>query len=137
MIYDSAYVSTGHLPPADESASLISEAHQLFSANTDGSLSQVYPALSRVPAGLFGICVVGVDGAGISAGDAGFEFTIMSVAKPFVYALMCDEHGAEAMREHIGVNATGLPFNSLAAMERIPDGRTNPMVNPGAIATTG
>ena len=29
-----------------------------------------------------------------------------------------------------------MPFNSLAAIERSPDGRTNPMVNAGAIATT-
>jgi glutaminase len=34
------------------------------------------------------------------------------------------------------VNATGLAFNSLAAVERGQDGRTNPMVNAGAIATT-
>ena len=30
----------------------------------------------------------------------------------------------------IGVNATGLAFNSLDAVERAGDGRTNPMVNP-------
>ena len=29
-----------------------------------------------------------------------------------------------------------MAFNSLAAVERSTDGRTNPMVNPGAIATT-
>jgi len=34
------------------------------------------------------------------------------------------------------VNATGLAFNSLEGIERNPDGRTNPMVNSGAIATT-
>ena len=40
------------------------------------------------------------------------------------------------MRDHIGVNATGLAFNALDAIELRGDGRTNPMVNPGAIATT-
>ena len=34
------------------------------------------------------------------------------------------------------MNGTGLPFDSLAAVERSDDGRTNPMVNSGAIATT-
>jgi glutaminase len=34
------------------------------------------------------------------------------------------------------VNATGLAFNSLGAIEQSADGRTNPMVNSGAIATT-
>jgi glutaminase len=36
----------------------------------------------------------------------------------------------------VGPNATGRRFNSVAAIEDRPDGRTNPMVNPGAIATT-
>ena len=40
----------------------------------------------------------------------------------------------EGPRE-LGVNGTGKSFNSLDAVERA-DGRTNPMVNPGAIATT-
>ena len=60
----------------------------------------------------------------------------MSVSKPFVFALVCDALGADRARELLGVNATGLPFNSLEAVERSGDGRTNPMVNPGAIATT-
>lgn len=60
----------------------------------------------------------------------------MSVSKPFVFALVCEVLGAEAARRRLGVNATGLPFNSLAAIERSGDGRTNPMVNPGAIAAT-
>jgi glutaminase len=36
----------------------------------------------------------------------------------------------------LGVNSTGLPFNSVIAVERSGDGLTNPMVNAGAIATT-
>ncbi len=40
------------------------------------------------------------------------------------------------MRRRIGLNATGLPFNSLTAIEQGDGGRTNPMVNSGAIATT-
>jgi glutaminase len=60
----------------------------------------------------------------------------MSVSKPFVFALVAEALGAEAVRERLGVNATGLAFNSLEGIERNPDGRTNPMVNSGAIATT-
>src|SRR3979411_2319448 len=50
--------------------------------------------------------------------------------------MVCQSIGAEQAREKLGANATGLPFNSLAAVERSVDGRTNPMVNAGAIATT-
>jgi len=130
------YVSTGHLPSADEVKALVSEAYALFKSNTDGKNSDVYPALVRVPSDLFGVCVVGTGGNVYAVGDTDYDFSIMSVSKPFVFALVCHEMGAEQTRKKIGANATGLPFNSLAAVERSPDGRTNPMVNAGAIATT-
>jgi glutaminase len=59
----------------------------------------------------------------------------MSVSKPFLFALVCETIGPEEARAKLGANATGLPFNSLAAIEQ-GGGRTNPMVNAGAIATT-
>ena len=133
---DDSYVSTGHLPPEDRVRVLVSEAHERFRSGTEGENSQVYPALARVPSGLFGVCVVGASGNVYPAGDADYEFTIMSVSKPFVFALVCQAVGVEAVRQKVGVNATGRAFNSLEAIERGPGGRTNPMVNSGAIATT-
>ncbi|MEI7688335.1 MAG: glutaminase A, partial [Planctomycetota bacterium] len=130
------YVSTGHLPPHERVGALVAEAHALFQANADGKNSQVYPALARVPSHLFGICLVGTDGKVYAAGDAEHEFTIMSVSKPFIFALIAQILGPEETRQKLGVNATGLAFNSLAAIEQGPEGRTNPMVNSGAIATT-
>ncbi|HAB19411.1 MAG TPA: glutaminase A [Verrucomicrobiota bacterium] len=133
-----SYVSTGHLPPAELVKTLIDEAYGHFKSDTDGKNSQVYPALAEVPSDLFGICVVGTAGNVYQAGDAEYEFSIMSVSKPFVFALVCQALGAEETRQKLGVNATGMAFNSLAAVERsvTGDGRTNPMVNSGAIATT-
>ena len=107
-----------------------------FKSNTDGQNSQVYPALARIPSDLFGVCVVGTSGRVYAAGDTDYEFSIMSVSKPFVFALVCETIGPEEARDKLGANATGLAFNSLAAIEHGPDGRTNPMVNAGAIATT-
>ena len=133
---DSSFVSTGHLPTPETITALVNEAHARFKSNTDGENSQVYPALARAPSELFGVCVVGVSGKVYAAGDTDHEFSIMSVSKPFVFALVCQQMGAEQAREKLGANATGLPFNSLAAVERSADGRTNPMVNAGAIATT-
>ncbi len=112
------------------------EAYARFRADDAGEVSTVYPALARVPRDLFGISVRSVDGRETSAGDADVPFTIMSVSKPFVFALACAAHGGARMRELIGVNGTGLPFNSVTAIDNGPGGRTNPMVNPGAIATT-
>ncbi len=130
------YVSTGELPAAERVEALVREAHQRFAGVSDGQISTVYPALARVPATLFGICVAGTSGRLFTAGDAAVEFSIMSVSKPFLFALVCQEIGPEAARAQIGVNSTGLAFNALAAIEQGEQGRTNPMVNPGAIATT-
>jgi len=130
------YVSTGHLPPAERVKALVDEAHQRFAANDEGKNSEVYPVLARARRDLFGICVVGTNGNVHAVGDAEVEFSIMSVSKPFVFALVCQELGVEEVRQKIGVNATGMAFNSLAAVERSPAGKTNPMVNSGAIATT-
>jgi glutaminase len=130
------YVSTGSLPTAEFVQRLVAEAYERYRSNSQGTNSDVYPALARVPPELFGICVVGTSGAVYSAGDADVEFSIMSVAKPFVFALVCQALGPDEVRERVGVNATGLAFNALEAIERGAEGRTNPMVNPGAIATT-
>jgi len=130
------YVSTGHLPPAELSSALVAEAYEQFKLNSEGKNSEVYPALARVPKDLFGVCVVETNGNVYRAGEAEYEFTIMSVSKPFIFALVCEVLGHEAVRDKVGVNATGLAFNSLAAIEQGDLGRTNPMVNAGAIATT-
>lgn len=130
------YVSTGHLPPAELLQELVAEALERYRTTEDGSPSDVYPALARVSPQLYGVCIAGVSGTVYAAGDTEVEFSIMSVSKPFVFALVCQAVGPQEARDRLGVNSTGLPFNSLAAVERSDDGRTNPMVNAGAIATT-
>ena len=96
----------------------------------------MYPALEGVDPHLFGIPVADVGGEVSEVGDARHAFTIMSCAKPFVFAMVCQARGIDAARGRIGVNATGLAFNSLAAVERDPSSRTNPMVNAGALMST-
>lgn len=130
-------VSTGLLPPPDAVDQLMTDAHGRFRRVADGRVSTVYPALAEASPELFGIAVVGVDGRIHQAGDARIPFTIMSCAKPFVFALACGSIGLDAVRERVGANATGLPFNSVTAVERDAAGRTNPMVNAGALVTTG
>jgi glutaminase len=102
----SSFVSTGHLPTPEVVAALVTEAHARYKSDTQGKNSQVYPALARVPSELFGVCVVGVSGNVYAAGDTDYEFSIMSVSKPFVFALVCQQTGAEQAREKLGANAT-------------------------------
>ena len=103
---------------------------------TDGRVSQTYPALATADPNWFGIALARNDGDLDEAGDSRREFTLMSVSKPFTFALVCEQLGVRRVRELVGVNATGQPFNSLQAVDQADAGRTNPMVNAGAIATT-
>jgi glutaminase len=135
VAHEPVYVSTGRLPSEDEVRSLVDETYRRYRSVDAGEVSDVYPALTRAAPTLFGVCVAAVDGRVHAAGDAETGFTIMSVAKPFTFALVCDALGPDEVQRRVGVNATGLPFNALEAVERTDDGRTNPMVNPGAIAT--
>ncbi len=130
------FVSAGRLPDPDAVRAIVEETQALVRTDDSGALSTVYPALSTADPGHFGLAVASVRGEVVTAGDAEVPFPLMSIAKPFVFALVCDTVGVEEVRRRVGVNATGLAFNSATAVERDPHGRTNPMVNPGAIATT-
>src|SRR5271165_7569419 len=112
-----AYVSTGHLPPAERVDMLLAEAYERFNTVDEGKVADYIPALARTPRNLFGLCVVETNGAVHAAGDTGYEFSIQSVSKPFVFALICQALGEEEARKKLGVNATGLPFNSVMTIE--------------------
>jgi glutaminase len=133
---DANHVSTGQLPPPGRVRELVDEAHDRYASMTAGRNAHYIPALAAAPSSLFGICIAGANGDVYAVGDAEVEFSIQSVSKPFAFALVCNALGAEAARARLGVNATGLPFNSVMAIE-LHEARTiNPLVNAGAIATT-
>jgi glutaminase len=133
---DLSVISTGRLPSPDDVQALVTEAYDRSLPVHDGTVADYIPALAAVSPDLFGICVVGVLGRIASAGDIEHVFSIQSVSKPFVFALVCQEIGYAEARAKLGVNATGLPFNSVMAVELNEDRTMNPMVNAGAIATT-
>jgi glutaminase len=129
-------VSTGSLPGWEEVDRLVLEAHRDALETHEGEVATYIPRLASVDPELFGVSVAEVDGAVHTAGDAHATFSIQSISKAFVYALVCEELGHEAVRDRIGVNNTGLAFNSLIAIELNDGHPMNPMVNAGAIATT-
>ena len=129
-------VSTGELPRPEQVEDLVTEAYERYRSNLDGAVADYIPVLANASPELFGISVVGVRGRYVDIGDADTRFSIQSVSKPFVFALVCDMIGYEAARLRLGVNSTGFPFNSLMAVELNEDRTMNPLVNAGAIATT-
>lgn len=131
-----ARVSTGSLPDVVRIGAMLDRAHELYSGVDEGVVADYIPVLGATSPDLFGLAVATVDGTVIASGDADHRFSIQSVSKPFVFALVCDALGHAQVRDRLGVNATGLPFDSVMAVELAGDRLTNPMVNPGAIATT-
>jgi glutaminase len=130
------YVSSGVLPREDEVRALIESAYQRFREESGGKVADYIPALAECDPSRFGICVASTRGDTFGIGDDECAFSIQSVSKPFVFALVCDALGAAETAKLLGVDGTGLPFNSIMAVELRPDHTTNPMVNSGAIATT-
>lgn len=129
-------VSTGDLPMHAEIRQLVTDAYQRYRHEDRGAVADYIPVLAQASPDLFGISVVGSWGRSFEIGDVDVQFSIQSVSKPFVFALVCDTIGYEEARLRLGVNSTGLPFNSLMAVELNADRTMNPLVNPGAIATT-
>lgn len=112
----------------------VDRAHASFKDVTDGANANYIPILDEVPSELFGVAIVTRNGEVYTAGDVDYRFSIQSVSKPFTAALIMAQQDPAAVRDQIGVEATGLPFNSKVAIELYDERSANPMVNAGAIA---
>ncbi len=122
------------LPTAEALQRVVDEAYEKFKDLKEGANANYIPILDTVPSDLYGVAIVTRDGDVYAAGDVDYAFAIESVAKPFNAALVMEEQGPEAIREKIGVEPTGLPFNSKLAVEIYDARSVNPLVNAGAIA---
>lgn len=129
-------VSTGSLPGWDRVEQLVRDAHARYRDLADGTVADYIPELASADPAWFGVCVAESGGGLHLAGDAEVPFTIQSISKAFVYALVCEALGHRPVLDRVGVNNTGLPFNSVIAVELNDGHPMNPMVNAGAIATT-
>ena len=128
--------ATGAVPAGNRVREVISEAHQRYAGHTDGQVADYIPILAHADPNWYGISLVDVSGKSFSVGDSQIEFSIQSISKAFIFALVCQELGHEVMHQRIGVNNTGLPFNSVMAMELNDGSPMNSMVNAGALATS-
>jgi glutaminase len=118
------------------------ELHERHLRLPEGSVTQFYES-GRGYYGLeeageerdtFAICAAR-DGEVGCVGGHGEAFALQSISKVFVYALALEDHGREAVLEHVGVEPSGDAFNSIIFDEHT-NRPHNPMVNAGALATT-
>jgi glutaminase len=115
-------------------------AYSKYKDLQEGKNADYIPALAKVDPKLFGIALVTADGKMFTAGDIATEVSIQSISKVFTMAQVIQEQGPDAIANRIGVDATGLRFNSIISIEiskKFGGGpELNALVNPGAITAT-
>jgi glutaminase len=115
-------------------------AYDKYKGLQQGKNADYIPALAKVDPNIYGIALVGVDGSVSTTGDIKSEVSIQSISKVFTLAKVIEEQGPEYIAKTIGVDATGMRFNSIVSIEfsqKVLGGpEMNSLVNPGAIATT-
>jgi glutaminase len=120
--------------------SAVNAAYEKYKNLREGKNADYIPALAKVDPNLFGIAVVTRDGKVYSAGDVKTEVSIQSISKVFTMARVIEDQGPDAIEKTIGVDATGLKFNSIVSVEiakKLGGGpEMNALVNPGAITAT-
>ncbi len=118
----------------------LNEAYAKFKGLQEGKNADYIPALAKVDPNIFGIALVTTAGKVYTAGDIASEVSIQSISKVFTMAKVMEEQGPEAIEKTIGVDATGMRFNSIVSIEfsqkTLGGPEMNSLVNPGAIATT-
>lgn len=125
--------------PAQSAATIqqaVNTAYAKFKDLREGKNADYIPALAKVDPRLFGIALVTPDGRVYTAGDTTTEVSIQSISKVFTMARVLQDSGEKAIENNTGVDATGMPFNSIIAIEQKKGHEMNPLVNPGAITTT-
>ena len=114
--------------------SAIDKAYAKYKDTKEGKNADYIKELATVDPNIYGIAIVTVDGQVFTAGDLNSRVSIQSISKVFTLAKVIEEQGAKAVMDKIGVDATGLRFNSIIAIELQKGKEINPLVNPGAIA---
>jgi glutaminase len=132
--------SAAQAQSAKEIQAALDGAFAKYGSLKEGANADYIPALAKVDPSIYGIALVTADGKVYTAGDVKSEVSIQSISKVFTLAKVLDEQGPEAIANTIGVDATGMRFNSIVSVEfsqnAIGGPEMNSLVNPGAIATT-
>lgn len=116
-------------------AAAMQQALDNSASNHDGENASYIPFLASVPSQLAGLAFVSVTGEVIQLQDADYPFAIESISKIMTLALVLEQSGADELHNKIGSEPTGMPFNSVLALELHQGKPLTPLVNAGAIAT--
>jgi glutaminase len=135
----------GTAPPASAQTpkqiqAALDAAYVSYKDIKEGANADYIPALAKVDSNIYGIALVTSGGKVYTSGDVKSEVSIQSISKVFTMAKVMEEQGTDAIMQRIGVEATGMRFNSIVSIEFAQHVRggpeINPLVNPGAITAT-
>src|SRR5690349_2509519 len=90
----------------------LDEAYEKFKDLKEGKNADYIKELARVDPNIYGIAIVTTDGTVYTKGDLQSAVSIQSISKVFTMAKVIEEQGPKAVMEKIGVDATGMRFNS-------------------------
>lgn len=103
----------------------------------EGNVASYIPELAKADREKIGI-YVSTNAGDCFAGDWDKKFTIQSIVKTIFLMLAAMDNGIDVVKAHVGVEATGKPFNAIDyADSQLLKEHINPMVNIGAIAVCG
>ena len=102
----------GALTPAAIQKAL-DEAYEKFKDLKEGKNADYIKELAKVDPNIYGIALITTDGTVYTKGDLQSAVSIQSISKVFTMARVIEEQGPKAVMEKIGVDATGMRFNSI------------------------
>ncbi|WP_455257763.1 glutaminase A [Peptoniphilus asaccharolyticus] len=103
----------------------------------EGELVNYIPALGNVDKNKSGVVLINRNGELYKAGDTDVKFSIMSIVKIVLYAILLENYDFDYIRKHIGVQGSSKAYNSIVDLEesenKLP---VNPFINAGALMST-
>lgn len=103
----------------------------------DGEVADYIPALANANIKNCGLTIIDRERNIYSSGDYDKNFTIQSISKVIVLALVILDRGMVEVSKKVGYEGSEKAFNTISYLEDMDTSKAiNPMINSGAIATT-
>lgn len=131
VLIDKAFRNNFIIPDFTIFRQRIDELHLRAKSNTDGKVANYIPQLSRYSPDYWGISICTIDGQRHSIGDCNVAFSLQSIVKPLIYALVQEEVNTETCHQYVGYEPSGGSFNEISLDSA--NKPHNPMINTGAI----
>lgn len=109
--------------------------HQASLQLGQGTVAQYIPALADVDPNQFGVAICDIHGNVHAIGDAKTPFSIQSISKVYSLTLAMRSLGNDVWKR-VGMEPSGLPFNSLIQLEQEHGIPRNPFINAGALVVS-